>query len=156
MFILESADKKLEDLSSLSKMINNGWFANITRSNEDPSPNKRAQEECGNDTFYGYTPYESVGTVSATFQGTGDGILSYGNCWYRGIVVVTLNGIEIGRSIPKSRENITFQYQKGDTLEIMELDTTIIQLHSLRLNENQIYQQSMNVSLSQKIGNNKL
>ena len=116
-------------------MEKNGWILNVDYSNGQDWDKTHAQN-CSNDTFYGYKEGSFVGNASITFEGSGKGILSYGNCYNTGYVVVFINGIELGRSYSNSRDLITFQYLGGETLSIKEVGTGIIKLYSLDLQEN--------------------
>ena len=134
--LTEGTDAKFARLTSKSVMEKNGWKANVDYSNGEDW-NKAHERECSTDTFYGYRGGDLVGSVSATFKGSGKGVLSYGNCYKTGFVVVSLNNVEIGRSSSNSniKGSITFQYRRGDTLKIEEFNTGIIKLYSLDLQE---------------------
>ena len=134
----EGTDAKFSRLTSKSVMEENGWKADVDYSNGEDW-NKAHERDCSSDTFYGYRGGDLVGSVSATFKGSGKGVLSYGNCYKTGVVVVSLNNVEIGRSSLHKTGNIkgsiTFQYRRGDTLKIEEFNTGIIKLYSLDLQE---------------------
>ena len=115
-------------------MVKNGWNADIDYSNGNDW-NDAHEKNCSANTFYGYRGGDLVGSVSATFKGSGKGILSYGNCYYTGYVLVSLNSVELGRSSSNSQGLVTFQYRNGDVLKIEEFDTAIIKLYSLVLED---------------------
>ena len=137
MFSIECIDGRFTQLSSKSDMLKNGWMVDITDSNgQDRSPTRDIfEEKCKTDTFYGYNGGDEVGRVSATFKGTGKAILSYGNCFSTGYVKVSLNDSEEGRSSPYQNDLVTIQYRKGDVLKIEEIDTAIIKLYYLVLQD---------------------
>ena len=125
-----NADKRLGDLSSQSVMIKNGWIINVLSAN-DP----KYKNQCGmNKTWFGYTYGYPVGSVKTTFLGNGKAVLNYGNCYYKGQVKVLLNKKQIssanGNVINKE---VTFNYSKGDTLIIKEVNVAIIKLNSLEI-----------------------
>ena len=76
----------------------------------------------------------TVGSAEATFQGSGTAKLSYGNCYYRGQVIVYLNGVELSRTAASSSmKEVSFKYEKDDTLVIKEINVGVIKLNSLEL-----------------------
>ena len=57
-----------------------------------------------------------------------------GNCYQKGQVIVYLNNQEISRATAyESKKEVTFNYSKGDTLLIKEVNIGIIKLNSLDL-----------------------
>ena len=128
----EGVDEHFAKLTSESVMVKNGWNADLDYSNGNDW-NKAHERDCSTDTFYGYRGGNLVGSVSANFKGSGRGALSYGNCYKTGYVMVSLNGVEIGRSTSNSQDSVKFQYRRGDVLKIEEHDTAIIKLFSLDL-----------------------
>ena len=115
-------------------MVKNGWNADVDYSNGDDW-NDAHEKNCSASSFYGYRGGDLVGSVSAIFKGSGKGILSYGNCYYTGYVLVSLNGVELGRSSSNSKGVVTFQYRRGDVLKIEEYNTAIIKLYSFVLQD---------------------
>ena len=69
--------------------------------------------------------FRSVYSVSAKLDGSGLGVLNYGNCGYDGRVILYLNDKEIDhvQANITSREK-TFRHNKGDTLTIKALGHT--------------------------------
>ena len=58
---------------------------------------------------------------STTLNGTGEGILDFGNCWNQGIVKVYLNGNEVGSADKNTpSKTITFEYTDGAELKICD------------------------------------
>ena len=122
-------DEKLKDLSSAEAMKLNGW-----RINAKYSMNSKYRSRCGDKTWYGYNYGFSVGSAQASFEGTGAAKLSYRNCYQKGQVIVYLNNQEISRATAyESKKEVTFNYSKGDTLLIKEVNIGIIKLNSLDL-----------------------
>jgi hypothetical protein len=122
-------DEDLGKLTSKSVMLENGWEIDVSSSNEKGN---KYEEDCSLETFYGYKN-SAVGNVSALLKGRGIVTLSYGNCYKTGYVLVSLNGIEIGRATSKSQDLVSFQYGRGDVLKIEEFDTAIIKLYFLHV-----------------------
>ena len=122
-------------------MEENGWKFDDLYSKEQPEGVKY-DHNCSSDTFYGYPKYQyRAGRVSATFKGSGRGILSYGNCYKAGYVKVSMNSVELTRSPANSRKSITFSYRRGDffTIEVKSSSRShengILQLYSLDIEE---------------------
>ena len=128
--MLESnIDEKLEDLSSAEVMRSNGWVIDASYSMDS-----KYRARCGGKTWYGYNYGKYVGSVQAKFKGSGTAKLSYGNCYPQGQVIVYLNGVEINRAAASnSIQEVTFNYEKDDTLVIKELNIGIVKLNSLEL-----------------------
>ena len=127
-YILGCPDKALSDVRQSVDILSNGWETDST----DLNSNYEAECDDG-DTWYGYSKEDSVGSISATFQGAGTADLSFGNCLNGGIVQVTLNKFEISKKLMKGKKEVTFEYAKGDNLTIREYGGTIWKLYSLTL-----------------------
>ena len=115
-------------------MVRNGWIVNVDYSNgEDPHEGKEGS--CKSGQFYGYNLKYGIGRVSAIFKGSGKANLRYSDCFNAGWVTVSLNGLEIDSTeIDQKRiETVTFQYEKGDFLELKEFNRAYIELYSLDL-----------------------
>ena len=94
-------------------MIKNGWNVDIEYSNtKDWSQDYLVN--CGTQTFYGYHGDQKVGTVSATFQGSGNATLIFGNCYKEGFVEVLLNEEHLKQANPdlplRSCEEVLCKY----------------------------------------------
>ena len=86
-------------------------------------------------SWYGYAYGNAIGTIAATFQGSGSAVLSYGNCYGDGDVIVSLNGNEISRIWGLLFEKeISFGFAKGDILEVKE-HLGIIKLNAFKINQ---------------------
>ena len=71
-----------EDVSSKEKLMANGWIFNVRQSHRGyESMCSASQNPTTSNTWYGWTPNESVGTVSKHLNGSGSGKLVYGNCY---------------------------------------------------------------------------
>ena len=115
-------------------MIRNGWNVDVDFSNGEDREDRNVQKQlCTTNKFYGYKGGEQVGRIYTTLKGYGKIILWYGNCYATGRVTVSLNGIEIDGTSKIQHQWVSFQYRKGDFLEIKELKFAIIQLHQLIL-----------------------
>ena len=132
------SDKKLEDLSSATDMQKNGWvWSSNVRVNDLNylGPDKYSDCSRYDKTWYGYANGAAIGTISATFHGSGSAVLNYGNCYFQGQVVVSLNGKEISRvgGFVFDKE-ISFNFAKGDILELKEINIAIIKLNTFKIN----------------------
>ena len=116
-------------------MMRSGWNVDVDYSNGEDKDNENLQKQhCTSNTFYGYKVGYQVGRVSTILKGSGKIILTYGTCYddASGHVSVSLNGIKIDETYLNSKV-ISFQYRKGDFLEIKELKVAVIQLYELIL-----------------------
>ena len=115
-------------------MVSNGWNVDIDYSNGNDSLGSGI--DCLSNTFYGYNTDYRSGIVSATFRGSGTGVLSYENCFKFGYILVLLNGVEMGscygtydRYGRTGRCEVTVRYRNGDVLNIESSYKGIMQLH---------------------------
>ena len=112
-------------------MRENGWIINLTKEN-DP----KYAGICGTKTWFGYEYGWPIGSIQTTFLQDGNAKLSFGNCYFLGHVSVVLNGKEISRAGANDvSKEVEFQYSKGDTLSIKEVDVAIIKLNSFVLKD---------------------
>ena len=100
-----------------------------------PSQENTYAEGCGGyETFWGYSHDFAIGKVSATFNGSGKGVLNFGNCFRKGFTKVYLNGHEIGSASPNQKSVVAnFTYKAGDKLTVTEEQAGIIKINSLHL-----------------------
>ena len=119
----------------------NGWDVHVNYSNTNIEPNieewfQNYTQDCGTNTFFGYSSVDLEGTVSYTFKGYGNATLKLGNCLfglYQGSVELSLTGnstTTLNRTVDKS-EVIGFTYKKGDIMSIKEVGAGIIKLYSI-------------------------
>ena len=133
LFEITGIDGLLSRIGNKSDMMRNGWNVDVDFSNGEDRKNKNVvKQRCALNTFYGYKEGEQVGRISTVLQGSGKIILKYGNCYdyLIGNVTVSLNGVQID-STNLDYKWLSFQYKKGDFLEIKELDIAIIQIVQL-------------------------
>lgn len=102
----------------------NGWITDSSILNNDYEPC-----EYGN-TWYGYNSGGPVGSIWTTFEGNGNGTLSFGNCYSRGNVKVFLNENNIAEATSSQRKEVVFDYSVGDVLKISEYNWAIWKLYS--------------------------
>ena len=107
-------------------MIANGWTIDCDHQNHE-----NYATQCGTTTWYGWKSTIAAGTISATLKGSGQAVLSFGNCYKQGNVRVTLNRTQIGWANSYQRVDVTFNYSTGDILLFEELDYSIIKLYSI-------------------------
>ena len=127
-------DGSLANVTSKSIMEQNGWKVDVEYSNEKPY-NLEYEQNCSSNTFYGHRHGVGIWKVSATFRGSGKGILTYGNCYKNGYVAVHLNGVELARASANRRDSVAFPYRRGDILSIEGQYDGIIKLYSLEIEE---------------------
>ena len=116
-------------------MQENGWTTNLTPF----TPRRgRSWKHCSAGDVLG----KYVGSVSATFKGSGLGLLLFGNCGTIGSVRVSLNGSNVATSTTTDdhicKDKATFKYTKGDTLKIDGIGDGIIKMCSLNLTSSKI------------------
>ena len=120
-------------------MQKNGWtWSSNVRVNDSNYLGPDTYSDCSrnNKSWYGYAHGPAIGTISATFHGSGSAVLNYGNCYFQGLVVVSLNGKEISRvGAFVFEKEISFNFAKGDILELKEIYTGIIKLNTFKINE---------------------
>ena len=131
LYIVIAVDEPLSKLTSKSVMMKNGWMIDVDYSNGE---DWQERNYCESGQFYGYKEGNPVGSVSAIFKGSGKANLRYANCYKDGYVIVSLNGIEIDRAEENiGKHRVSLRYEKGDLLEIKEVNTGIIKLYYLDL-----------------------
>ena len=109
-------------------MIRNGWKVDVGYSSTNDWSTEYSMN-CGTQTFYGYHGDHKVGSVSATFKGTGNATLIFGNCYKEGFVEVLLNNEQLEQANQEKYKTIAFNYNPGDVLKIREVNTAIIKLY---------------------------
>ena len=122
------ADKQLSQISNRTIMEKNGWKFNTSHSDM-----VWQKSNCGDESWFGLHAGHTVGSVSVTFQGSGNATLSFGNCWTSSLfkVTVSLNGEEKAEAKGSEIEKlVSFSFNRGDHLVIQE-DGAIIKLNSL-------------------------
>lgn len=121
-------DTGLGKISSESVMEDNGWSVDVRYSNNNDWSDEYAVN-CGKHTFYGYHGDHRVGMLSATFKGSGNATVIFGNCYKTGYVVVLLNNKELERADQEKYKIVSFNYTRGDVIIIKEVNTAIIKLY---------------------------
>ena len=110
-------------------MESNGWVFDVTQSMGSTYANN-----CGVESWYGWTSYTAVGSIETVLQGSGMAILNYGNCYYKGVVKVYLNGNLISVAGAHVKDKLAeIPFSNGDLLKITE-ESGIIKLNSFEIN----------------------
>ena len=117
------------------------WIFKIGQSHRKyDSMCKESQNPNAANTWYGWTPNESVGAVSKHLNGSGSGKLVYGNCYSYtvpgrtdDVVNVYLNGVLLSQAGPGETKEVKFQYNDNDKLKIEE-GHAIIKIHQVAFN----------------------
>ena len=92
-----------------------------------------------NNTWYGFSAGDTVGSISATLMGSGQLRLVYANCYSldshldNNKVIVYLNDKIISSAGANETKKIIFKYRHGDNLKISE-GFGIIKLHHIGWN----------------------
>ena len=148
----EKTDQDLTDFSSFSTMALNGWTIDVAGQNQGdrfacnlPTPS----------SVYGYNLGPAIGSIHATFKGSGSATLTYGNGYPSGNVTVKLNGAVVDTATgymasphhcksPCNKaadaagtthdgtKSVTFTFSAGDVIRVEE-DFAMFCLHSLTL-----------------------
>ena len=117
---------------SKEEMETNGWEVSATAG----YPSEANNVCMAGGTWYGFTGGSTIGSISATFIGSGRATLDFGNCYNNGLVTVYVNEIEVARASETYPEitsvQATFDFTPGDVLRISE-DFAIIKLNSLHI-----------------------
>ena len=122
------ADIGLSNVKFRSAMEENGWIFHVSHSGM-----LLHGDRCGNNGWFGFCSGNYVGSIYATFIGSGTARLIYGNCWSNNDVSVYLNHKKISSAYGnETEEKINFNFISGDRLRIVE-DGAIIKLHSLTI-----------------------
>ena len=120
-------DSALQNVDNRQTMIDGGWIVDV---DEYQSYGHCCMEP---KTFWGYKHKRAVGVVKATFKGSGKATLNFGNCYVVGVTKAYLNDLEIGSAGSYQYANKTFNFNKGDTLKLIEEQAGIIKINSLSL-----------------------
>ena len=122
-----------DDFSDKTEMESRGWSfswndAYVWRPN--------LAQYCGNVPLKSYCgfQYPGDGEISYTFTTSGRGNLSYGHSGNVGSVIVSLNDEDIGSRNSRGTSDIQFDHSVGDVLRIKELQSSVINIHSLCTN----------------------
>ena len=122
-------DHPLQNVRTRGTMEAGGW---ITSGAPDQIPSYYAK--CGgSNNFWGFAGGEPNGFVEATFRGSGNAILGFGNCVECGVTNVYLNGKLIGSAGPHQNSHVNFKYKGGDILRVTEEKVGVIRINSLKL-----------------------
>ena len=120
----------------MEAMAEHGWtFENIGQ-NFLRSSFSDDHSECGAETWFGWKSSESAGPgiVSVTFVESGQGTLTYGNCWGQDTVDVLFKGTIISSANANDlRKTVSFEFTEGTTLDIRTVGKGIVKLNSLEI-----------------------
>ena len=108
-----------------------GWtFDGVT---QGPWNENAAQVGCSSASWFGWKPNNLVGSISTILNGYGSAILGYGNCNSVGRVAVYKNDVEIASVGAKIEDQLEFEFQDGDVINISEENMGIIQFNDLAI-----------------------
>ena len=133
-FIVVTGDLDLVDVSNKTAMESKGWVfhgkegcgtGNWYKDKEDEYPCK------GSASWY--CSGSDIGSISVKFKGPGLATLDFGNCYKKGMVLVSLNGAIIsGAKGNEKSKTVTFDFVPGDELKISEKEVGIISFNSFK------------------------
>ena len=125
-------DLKLNDISSVESMEENGWtFKNIGQTFLRRHLSLQ-ETQCESETWYGWKTSDDPGIVSVTFVESGQVTLTYGNCWGQDTVDVLLNSTMISSAHANDlKKKVSFEFTEGTTLDIKTVGNGIVKLDSL-------------------------
>ena len=139
-------DHALQNVKSKQDMKDGGWNVDgLTRlggsvgwppfdNNRTPFKRDKNCRELSSAYAKNLVSLNNLSFIEATFKGSGQGTLNFGNCFSDGIVKVHLNGVSIGSAFPnKKSEVVSFKYKKGDILRVWRQYVGIIAINSLKL-----------------------
>ena len=122
------------DVSSRDVMEENGWrFKNI---GQTVSRAGERDDHCGSETWYGWKNKgtNEAGSVSVTFAESGEGTLTYGNCWGLDTIDVYFDGEKISSAnVHELEKKASFELKEKTTLEIRTEGKGILKINSLEL-----------------------
>ena len=112
-------------------MESNGWVFNVGHSMNLYT--EAYHDQCGGETWYGWTTNSPVGSLHIVLTGSGQAVMSYGNCYESGVVKLFLNGELISSAQGNVKNKVQeFRFSSGDVLKITEQDG-IIKLNSFEI-----------------------
>ena len=125
--VISCVDYRLTRITDESIMVENGWIF-------DPNLLHQTDfdEQCGNDTYYGYQNDKEVASVYSRFEGNGVASLMFTNCYNgtanEGFVSASIRSKEIGRAYKNEEVNVSFNFSKGDSLMIKIVGSSVFKL----------------------------
>ena len=100
-------------------MESNGWFFDLDNSMD--LQEGTYHDDCGGDTWYGWTAGNTVGSIRTVLEGFGIAVVKYGNCFNKGQVKLYLNDDLVSSANANVRNKIAkFLFSDGDVLKINE------------------------------------
>ena len=125
--VISCIDYGLTKIANKSIMVENGWIFD-----PDLLHQTDFDEQCGNDTYYGFQNDKEVASVYAKFDGNGVASLIFKNCYNGstndGYVSVSIKSKEIGRAYKKEEVNVSFNFSKDDSLIVKIVGLSIFKL----------------------------
>ena len=148
--LIKILDVQLTDFTSKAAMENEGWVFGWNDQNVfAPVP---ATTYCIGVPATSYCGFTTPGDliISYTFQNGGNGVatLKYGQSWDSGYITVSINNVVIDSRNTRGSSEITFEYNVGDTLRIIEIGDSVINIHGLFMKPKGIYDIHLNQILS--------
>ena len=125
-------DLQLTDFSSKAAMENEGWVFGWNDQNVF-APGDAYCSGVPATSYCGFT-YPNELIISYTFRDGENGVatLGYGQSWDSGYVTVSINNVVIDSRNTRGASEITFDYNAGDVLRIIEFES-VINIHGLSM-----------------------
>ena len=122
-------DVQLTDFTSKVAMENQGWVFGWN----DQYVFAPGGSYCLGVPLTSYCGFTTPGDliISYTFPKNGVATLRYGQSWDSGYVTVSINNVVIDSRNTRGESEITFEYNAGDILRIIELGDSVINIHGL-------------------------
>ena len=122
-------------------MENEGWV--FSWNDQNVFAPVTATSYCANvpaTSYCGYT-YPNELIISYTFRDGENGVatLGYGQSWDSGYVTVSINNVVIDSRNTRGASEITFDYNAGDVLRIIEIGESVINIHGLMMKPKGLY-----------------
>ena len=112
-------------------MESNGWVFNVGSSMN--LQNKDYHDQCGGETWYGWTTNTPVGSAHTVLTGSGQAVVNFGNCYNSGVVTLFLNDEVISSAEGDVKNKVVkFPFSSGGVLKITE-HLAIMKLNSLEI-----------------------
>ena len=146
-------DIQLTDFTSKAAMENEGWVFGWNDQNVfAPVP---ATTYCIGVPATSYCGFTSPGDliISYTFPNGENGVatLGYGQSWDSGYVTVSINNVVIDSRNTRGASEITFDYNAGDILRIIEIGESVINIHGLVMKPKGLYDIHFELNMLQNI-----
>ena len=127
-------NSKINNIKSSKTNKAKGWIFDIDRG---PCPWNCFYSTnigtCDNASWFGWKDGSPVGSISTILYGNGTALITFGNCWKKGLVRLYINGNEVYTVHSNILVTIEFDFNDGDKLELKEHYIGIIRLDDIQI-----------------------